>query len=142
MLWTRRTNKSNLLLLVLLVHKMDTQNKVENGGRFFLWGESWGGTCTLQMGLRLQNSKRKNFLGVLLQCPAVHAKIPPKPIVIILRDVLARFFPTFVPRYSCLIIQLLFQSYSISTTNIKIKLKKHEIRRLSTTQSVEQTSGS
>ncbi|CAD7972571.1 unnamed protein product [Amoebophrya sp. A25] len=64
---------------------------------FFLFGESWGGQVSLLTGLRLQE-KKKNFLGIIFQAPAIHAYIPPAPVVWVFTHLLAPLFPTWISR--------------------------------------------
>eukprot|EP00752_Nemacystus_decipiens_P011577 g10281.t1 len=72
---------------------------------FFFGGQSMGGSLSLLMALRVwRDSSRSEmasrFMGTLLNCPAIKANPPPKPILMLLKHVIAPLFPTRqIPRF-------------------------------------------
>ncbi|CAD7933343.1 unnamed protein product [Amoebophrya sp. A120] len=68
--------------------------------KFFLYGESWGGACALQLGIRLQEKSHPlhaQFGGAILNAPMIHFSMPILPIKLFLRHVAAPLFPTWRP---------------------------------------------
>ncbi|CAN0264366.1 unnamed protein product [Ascophyllum nodosum] len=72
---------------------------------FFLSGQSLGGAVSLLMALRLRADAARTgaasrLLGVMTNCPAIIAKPPPKPVLMILKYIIAPIFPkTQVPSF-------------------------------------------
>lgn len=70
----------------------------------FLWGESYGGCLAIHATRSYQNNPEtapKNFKGVLLQAPAIIGDLPPYPVVFVLRNLLAPYFPRWTPVSTC-----------------------------------------
>mmetsp|Transcript_16642 Transcript_16642/g.41162 ORF Transcript_16642/g.41162 Transcript_16642/m.41162 type:complete len:337 (+) Transcript_16642:121-1131(+) len=76
--------------------------KANDGKKFFLYGESWGGACAILAGLRFQSGPAAPLLsarlrGVVLAAPMIDVKLPIFPIRMVLRYLIAPLFPTWRP---------------------------------------------
>ena len=70
------------------------------GVPLFLQGESYGGTLVLHVAKKwqlLSNNAPEEFAGILLSGPAITADVPPYPIYVVLRYILAPAFPKWIP---------------------------------------------
>ena len=66
----------------------------------FVSGDSFGGCLALHAAHYFQEhdaERPANFIGCSLNCPAIDADLPPKPVELLLRYGLAPFFPTWTP---------------------------------------------
>lgn len=66
----------------------------------FLEGESYGGTLVLHVAKKWQlvsNNAPEEFAGIILSGPAITADVPPYPIYVLLRYVLAPAYPKWIP---------------------------------------------
>ena len=83
----------------------------QGGLPLFLYGQSYGGTLALHAAKRLQeqplsntdstsdenNNPHLKLTGVLLTAPAIIGDLPPYPVYVLLRYVLAPLYPTWTP---------------------------------------------
>lgn len=70
------------------------------GVPLFLEGESYGGTLVLHVAKKWQlvsNNAPEEFSGIVLSGPAIMADVPPYPVYVILRYILAPAFPKWIP---------------------------------------------
>jgi alpha-beta hydrolase superfamily lysophospholipase len=66
----------------------------------FLEGESYGGTLVLHVAKKWQldsNHAPNEFAGIILSGPAIMADVPPFPVYVLLRYVLAPAYPKWIP---------------------------------------------
>ena len=74
--------------------------KYESKIPVFIMGTSYGGNLTIHASRRIQDDPSvgpKKFGGVLMFCPAVIGDMPPKPVYLTLRYLLAPLFPRWTP---------------------------------------------
>jgi len=70
------------------------------GVPLFLEGESYGGTLVLHVAKKWQlvsNNAPEEFSGIILSGPAIMADVPPYPVYVVLRYMLAPAFPKWIP---------------------------------------------
>ena len=62
---------------------------------FAVMGQSMGGSLSLMLGLRItqDDNLSSRFLGAALLCPGIKPLLPPKPLLFVLRYILAKAFP-------------------------------------------------
>ncbi|GKY97269.1 hypothetical protein MPSEU_000685300 [Mayamaea pseudoterrestris] len=66
----------------------------------FVMGESYGGTLTIHLARQYQDepdTAPKGFAGILLTGPAIIGDVPPYPVYVVLRYILAPLFPKWIP---------------------------------------------
>jgi alpha-beta hydrolase superfamily lysophospholipase len=72
----------------------------DNDIPLFLMGESYGGTLTIHVAKAFQENPElgpKNFDSIILTAPAIIGDLPPYPVYLILRYILAPYFPKWRP---------------------------------------------
>lgn len=90
--------QENLQDYINFVQMVDKKYKGEMP--IFLMGCSYGGTLTIHASRKFQDNPSlgpRKFGGALLFCPAVTTELPPYPVYLLLRYVLAPLYPKWTP---------------------------------------------